>query len=115
VGGQASGNAILAKAAATYKITLSANGSATYKKSVTVTDTIAAQPYQRHYVAWRGNVYSSGYWQLHQCNNTGSASSVINKGAWHSFGGVVDGLDICPHTRYKSNTPEYKACVGVGF
>jgi hypothetical protein len=110
-GATVSADTILAKAEVSAGVTLAANASVTTTNSVSVSATISASSSDRYYAAYQTKRSWSGTWKKSVCQTTYYS---VSSGTWHSFSAVeLEGLPLCPASRYAVNSLPYKACKGT--
>lgn len=107
-----SAGTVLAKAEAKAGVNLANNKERTITESLTVKDTLAASSRDRYYAAYVAYRRFNGSWEKRQCNSRGTGSSRVAYGRWRSFrpNVWVEGIALCPASRYRSGSAPYKAC-----
>jgi hypothetical protein len=103
---------VLTEAEATAGVSLANNSETTTTGSVTVTDDLAASSKDRYYAGYVATRRFSGSWEKRRCNGSGTEYSRVAYGKWRSFRPniYVEGIALCPASRYKTGSAPYKAC-----
>lgn len=106
---------VLAEAEAKAGVNLAENKETTVTTSLTVTDKLAASSKDRYYAAYVATRRYRGTWEKRRCNGSGTADSRVAYGKWRSFRPniYVEGIALCPSSRYKTGSAPYKACKAV--
>lgn len=107
-GATISASGIIASAEASLSVSLSASGTATYAGSESITGTVSSATVDRYYAAYAGRRYYTGSWTKKYCNLT--SVSTVGSGSWRSFQSNLEGIALCPASRYASTSLAYKAC-----
>lgn len=76
-----------------------------------VTDNLAASSKDRYYAAYVATRHYHGSWEKRRCNGSGTDYKRVAYGTWRSFRPVyVEGIALCPASRYRTGSAPYKAC-----
>ena len=111
----AKANFILGQAEASASVTLQSSGTSTVQTSISRTWTITnSSSSDREYALYVGTLRVSGRYAYRFCPSPGTHWSAWEYGSWKSWTVRIDGTAMCPHTRYASNTLQYKALVKIG-
>lgn len=108
-GAEVSASSVIASAKATYGVSLAASGSVTSKSAQSVTSSIAASSRDRYYAAYAGRRYWKGSWTKYTCR--GGVPVETARGTWRSFQTHLEGIALCPASRYSTSSLAYKACI----
>lgn len=103
---------VIAKAEAKAGVNLANNKEHTATQAVEVTDTLASSSDDRYFAAYVASRRFNGSWEKRQCNSRGTDSSRVAYGTWRSFrpNVTVQGIALCPASRYPRRSAPYKAC-----
>lgn len=103
---------VIAEAELKAGVSLADNTEATVTSSITVKDTLAASSKDRYYAAYVATRRFHGSWEQRRCNGSGTEYSRVAYGTWKSFRPniYVEGIALCPASRYKTGSAPYKAC-----
>ena len=111
--GSFSAKAIFAKAESTFGVSLAASGSRTSTQTETVEFTLAPSKVDREYAVWVANRVWTGDWLQERCSADRSTIERVARGRLKSFEVSLEGVALCPKTRYKSTSAPYKACAAA--
>ncbi|MGQ0625321.1 MAG: hypothetical protein ACT4PP_11825 [Sporichthyaceae bacterium] len=112
-GGKFSARAILAKVEATYNVTLARTGTRTSRKSVQIEQSLGESKEDRYFAGWQGRRVWRGTWTQETCVGNGSGYEPSGQGSLKSFQVPLQGVALCPASRYAKGSLPYKACVGA--
>ncbi|MGB7980857.1 MAG: hypothetical protein WCF36_08720 [Candidatus Nanopelagicales bacterium] len=82
----------------------------TSTKSQSVTFALSSSKKDRYYAAYAGRKAWSGSWQRKLCSSNGQTVTTTASGSWKSYQTNLEGVALCPATRYSSSSLQYKAC-----
>jgi hypothetical protein len=101
--------AVLATAEAQFSVDLAVAGAVTSTYSESVSATLAASSRDRYYAAYAGRRYWVGWYSKYTCYY--GSYEKVGEGKWRSFQSALEGVALCPASRYTTNSLPYKACM----
>ncbi len=100
--------AVLATAEAQYGVNLAVEGALTSTYSQTVEAVLGSSSSDRYYAAYAGRRHWIGWFSKYECFY--GSYEKVQEGTWRSFQSPLEGIALCPASRYASSSLAYKAC-----